>query len=39
MGVITTGVYKGKFIITKSGRFGDKESLLKIVDYLGIGKL
>jgi uncharacterized protein YgbK (DUF1537 family) len=38
VGTITAGVYKGRFIITKSGRFGDKGSLLKIVDYLGLSE-
>jgi uncharacterized protein YgbK (DUF1537 family) len=36
MGKIAGGDHEGKFIITKSGRFGDKNSLLEIMHYLGI---
>jgi uncharacterized protein YgbK (DUF1537 family) len=38
IGKIADGAYKGKFLITKSGRFGDKKALLEIMDYLGLTK-
>jgi uncharacterized protein YgbK (DUF1537 family) len=36
VGKIAGGDHEGKFIITKSGRFGDKNSLLEIMRYLGV---
>jgi uncharacterized protein YgbK (DUF1537 family) len=38
IGKISGGIYKGRYIITKSGRFGDQGSLLEIADYVGIRK-
>jgi uncharacterized protein YgbK (DUF1537 family) len=38
IGKIAGGIYKGRYIITKSGRFGDRETLLEIMDYVGITK-
>jgi uncharacterized protein YgbK (DUF1537 family) len=38
IGKIAGGIYKGRYIITKSGRFGDRGSLLEIMDYVGIHK-
>jgi uncharacterized protein YgbK (DUF1537 family) len=36
VGRIAVGPHSGKYIITKSGRFGDKNSLLEIMRYLGV---
>ncbi|WP_010254073.1 four-carbon acid sugar kinase family protein [Treponema primitia] len=36
IGRITGGTYDGRFIITKSGRFGNSGSLLEIMSYLNI---
>lgn len=36
MGRITGGAYDGRFIVTKSGRFGKPESLVEIMNYLGV---
>jgi uncharacterized protein YgbK (DUF1537 family) len=36
VGKIAGGDHEGKFIITKSGRFGDKNSLVEIMHYLGV---
>jgi uncharacterized protein YgbK (DUF1537 family) len=38
IGRISGGIYGGRYIITKSGRFGNKESLLEIMDYVGLTK-
>ena len=36
LGRITGGVYDGRFIITKSGRFGNPNSIVEIINYLGV---
>jgi uncharacterized protein YgbK (DUF1537 family) len=36
IGKIAGGVYKGRYIITKSGRFGDRGALLEIMNYVGL---
>jgi uncharacterized protein YgbK (DUF1537 family) len=36
LGKIIAGPHEGRYIITKSGRFGDTGSLLEITQYLGI---
>jgi uncharacterized protein YgbK (DUF1537 family) len=38
VGRISGGTRLPRYIITKSGRFGHKESLLKIIEYLGFNK-
>ncbi|MDR0624085.1 MAG: hypothetical protein LBG10_06610, partial [Treponema sp.] len=38
VGRIAGGTHARQYIITKSGRFGDKRSLLEIMDYLGLTK-
>jgi uncharacterized protein YgbK (DUF1537 family) len=36
LGRIADGAYQGRFIITKSGRFGNANSLVEIINYLGV---
>jgi uncharacterized protein YgbK (DUF1537 family) len=36
LGKIIGGPHEGRYIITKSGRFGNNSSLLEITQYLGI---
>ena len=36
IGRIIGGKYNNRYIITKSGRFGNKKTLVEIMDYLGI---
>ena len=36
LGRIVGGPYEGRFIITKSGRFGNPDSLVETVKYLGV---
>jgi uncharacterized protein YgbK (DUF1537 family) len=36
IGKIIGGPHEGRYIITKSGRFGNNRSLLEITRYLGI---
>jgi len=36
LGRVIGGVYNGRFIITKSGRFGNPNSIVEILNYLGV---
>ncbi|MDR2484546.1 MAG: hypothetical protein LBD55_04025 [Treponema sp.] len=38
LGRIADGAYAGRFIITKSGRFGNPNSLVEILNYLGVAQ-
>jgi len=36
LGRVTGGAYDGSFIVTKSGRFGNPNSIVEILSYLGV---
>jgi len=36
LGRVTGGAYDGNFIVTKSGRFGNPNSIVDIINYLGV---
>ena len=36
LGRVTGGAYDGSFIVTKSGRFGNPNSIVEILNYLGV---
>jgi uncharacterized protein YgbK (DUF1537 family) len=36
LGRVTGGAYDGRFIVTKSGRFGNPNTIVEILNYLGV---
>jgi len=36
LGRVTGGAYNGRFIVTKSGRFGNPNTIVEILNYLGV---